>query len=381
MRAISVSMSPSIAVEAGDLAGDPVGGQPPLAARSDGGRSGPAAAYGHRSAPCGNRGSGRPPTAAAPPPAAPSGAGSRDRVPSVGERLLVVGVARPEQAGSGGGARGSPSGCRRIRKSSSLLRHISAVERLEAMLLDRLDHLGRRAAPTSAVVPKVPSLMWRPARPAICAISAAVRRRGPRPSNLTRPAKATWSHVHVEAHADRVGGDEVIDLAGLVHRDLGVAGARAERAHHHGGAAALAAHQSRRCDRPRAAEKATTALRGGSRVSLLRRRHSVSVEKRGRRDDLRLGHQPAHHRPDGLRAEQHRLLAAAGVEQPVGEDMAALGIGRRAGPRRWRGSRPAGRAASIRRCRRNSAAPGGRIFSSPVTSATAPSPLSRPMRS
>ena len=46
---------------------------------------------------------------------------------------------------------------------------------------------------SSAVVPKVPSLMWRPARPAICAISAAARRRGARPSNFTSWAKATWS--------------------------------------------------------------------------------------------------------------------------------------------------------------------------------------------
>jgi hypothetical protein len=49
--------------------------------------------------------------------------------------------------------------------------------------------------------------------------------------------------VHVEAHADGVGGHEVVDLAGLVQRDLGVAGARAERAHHHRRAAALAADQ------------------------------------------------------------------------------------------------------------------------------------------
>ena len=45
----------------------------------------------------------------------------------------------------------------------------------------------------SAVVPKLPSFMWRPARPAICAISGAARRRGARPSNFTSLAKATWS--------------------------------------------------------------------------------------------------------------------------------------------------------------------------------------------
>ena len=49
--------------------------------------------------------------------------------------------------------------------------------------------------------------------------------------------------VEVEAHADGVGGDEVVDIAVLVELDLGVAGARRERAQHHGGAAALAADQ------------------------------------------------------------------------------------------------------------------------------------------
>jgi hypothetical protein len=39
--------------------------------------------------------------------------------------------------------------------------------------------------------------------------------------------------VEVEPHADRVGGDEMVHVAVLVERDLGVAGARRERAHHH----------------------------------------------------------------------------------------------------------------------------------------------------
>jgi hypothetical protein len=49
--------------------------------------------------------------------------------------------------------------------------------------------------------------------------------------------------VEVQAHADGVGGDEEVDVAGLVELDLGVAGARRQRAEHHGGAAALAADQ------------------------------------------------------------------------------------------------------------------------------------------
>ena len=47
--------------------------------------------------------------------------------------------------------------------------------------------------------------------------------------------------VHVEAHADGVGGDEVIDLAALEHGDLGVAGGGRKRAHDHRSAALEAA--------------------------------------------------------------------------------------------------------------------------------------------
>ena len=50
-------------------------------------------------------------------------------------------------------------------------------------------------------------------------------------------------NIEIETHANGVGGDEIIDVAVLVERDLGIAGARAERAQHHGGPAALAAHQ------------------------------------------------------------------------------------------------------------------------------------------
>ena len=36
--------------------------------------------------------------------------------------------------------------------------------------------------------------------------------------------------VEIEAHADGVGGDQIVDVAGLVERDLRVAGARADSA-------------------------------------------------------------------------------------------------------------------------------------------------------
>ena len=46
--------------------------------------------------------------------------------------------------------------------------------------------------------------------------------------------------VEIEAHADGVGGDEVIDVAVLEHLHLRIARARRQRAQHHGGAAMLA---------------------------------------------------------------------------------------------------------------------------------------------
>ena len=49
--------------------------------------------------------------------------------------------------------------------------------------------------------------------------------------------------VEIEPHADGVGGDEIIDVAVLEHRDLRIARARRQRAQHDGGAAMLAADQ------------------------------------------------------------------------------------------------------------------------------------------
>ena len=48
-------------------------------------------------------------------------------------------------------------------------------------------------------------------------------------------------------------------------------------------------------------------------------------------DNLRLWQQGAHHRLQTLGAQDHRFLAAAGVEHPVGEDVAAFGIGAKLG--------------------------------------------------
>ena len=98
------------------------------------------------------------------------------------------------------------------------------------------------SAPISAVVPKLPSFICRPARPAIWASSAGGQAARAAAVELGEPGEGDMDQVHVEPHADGVGRHQMIDLAGLVHLDLGIAGAGAERAHDHGAAAPLAAH-------------------------------------------------------------------------------------------------------------------------------------------
>ena len=95
-------------------------------------------------------------------------------------------------------------------------------------------------SPPRPRVPKLPSRWWRPARPAICAISAMVSRRSRRPSNFSRPAKATWARPCSGPCRSRRWRPD-IDLPALEHCDLGVAGGRRQRAHHHRRAALEAA--------------------------------------------------------------------------------------------------------------------------------------------
>ena len=131
--------------------------------------------------------------------------------------------------------------------------------------------------------------------------------------------------VHVEAHPDRVGRDQEIDFAELEELDLGVARARAQGAHHHRRAAAMAADQfgdridrlGRKGDDGAAARQAGQLLRTG-----VGQRRQALAEL-----DLGIRTEAADKGNDGRRAEQHRLRAPARVQQAMGEDVAALGIG------------------------------------------------------
>ena len=49
--------------------------------------------------------------------------------------------------------------------------------------------------------------------------------------------------IKVKPHADGIGGDQIVDLAILIHFNLRIARARGKRAHHHGCTAFLTADQ------------------------------------------------------------------------------------------------------------------------------------------
>ena len=131
--------------------------------------------------------------------------------------------------------------------------------------------------------------------------------------------------VEIKSHADGVGRHHVVDFAGLVERDLGVAGARRQRAEHDRRAAALAADQfgdrvnflGREGDDGRAARQAREFLLAGK--AQLRQPRAA--------DDADAGQKPLDDRPHGGRAEHQRLLAATPVQHAIGEDVAALEIG------------------------------------------------------
>lgn len=130
--------------------------------------------------------------------------------------------------------------------------------------------------------------------------------------------------VEIEAHADGIGGDEIIDVAVLEHRNLRIARPRRQRAEHHGGTAMLAADQL----------GDGVDLVGGERddggAARLARDLAVAGEFQLRqaraRDHGHARQQALDDRAHGGGAQQQRLVAAAAVEDAVGEDVAAFEI-------------------------------------------------------
>ena len=131
--------------------------------------------------------------------------------------------------------------------------------------------------------------------------------------------------IHIQAHADGVGGNEKIDLARLVKRHLRIAGPGRERAHDHSGTAALAADQFRDGIDTVGGEGHDRRTAGQSgqflRAIVTEFRKSLAMDK------FRLRQKPPDQgRCDGG-AEEEGFKPASRMQQALGEDMAALRIG------------------------------------------------------
>ena len=116
--------------------------------------------------------------------------------------------------------------------------------------------------------------------------------------------------IEIEAHADRIGGDQIIDVARLIERHLRIARARAERAEHDGSAAALTADQF--------GDGIDLLGREGDDGGAPRQPGDLLLAGKGElreprpADDMRAGQQLLDHRPHGCGAEHQRFLARRG---------------------------------------------------------------------
>ncbi len=111
--------------------------------------------------------------------------------------------------------------------------------------------------------------------------------------------------IHVEAHADRVGGDQIVDLACLEHADLGVARPWAQRAEDDRSAAALPSDQLGQREHVGHGKGDDGAARRQPRYFFLA---GIGKRRKARPADmLDVRDQPAHQRLDRVGAEKHRL--------------------------------------------------------------------------
>ena len=198
------------------------------------------------------------------------------------------------------------------------------LHRLERVRLQRLRQLGveRRTAPGGAEgavaggAPGAAGDLRQFGRAELAELIAV---------ELAVGGKRNVVDVEIETHADGVGRHHVVDFAGLIERDLRVAGARRQRAEHHRRTAALAANElgdgvdlvGREGDDGRAARQPRDFLLAGK----------TELRQPRPAHDAGAGQQPFHDRPHGGGAEHQRFLAAAPVQHAIGEDVAALEIG------------------------------------------------------
>ena len=125
------------------------------------------------------------------------------------------------------------------------------------------------------------------------------------PIKLPDAGKGDMVEIHVEPHPDRIGGDEIIDLACLEHPDLGIARPWRQRPEHDSGAAALTPDQlgERKHVGDGKGDDGTAARQPGHLL--------VSGIGQGRKarpaDMLEFGDETPHQRLDRVGAEKHRF--------------------------------------------------------------------------
>ena len=191
------------------------------------------------------------------------------------------------------------------------------------MRFNRVNHfLFQRATVFSNAESPVCGMAARPSR------NLGQLRRGQTPHRLAVKfqiiCQRDMADIHIQPHADGVCGDQKINITVLIQLNLGIAGPRRERAHHHS------------CPAPLAADKLSQPihLRGGKgdnggaalqACGFLLARISEARETIPA-DELCLWQQGFQQRPHGMCTQQQCLMTAPGMQQPVCEYMAAFPV-------------------------------------------------------
>src|SRR5579872_4665039 len=151
---------------------------------------------------------------------------------------MIVGVARLDEAGHRRALIKAAQQCTDGLTPQPRIAPGNPGQRLETMILDRRDdrRLDRPLLGGGAKGP-VAHVAAGTARD----LTDLGRRQAARaaPVEFAEAGEGDMVEVHVEPHSDRVGSDQVIDLAGLEHANLSIASPRAQGAEHDSGAAAL----------------------------------------------------------------------------------------------------------------------------------------------
>ncbi len=131
-------------------------------------------------------------------------------------------------------------------------------------------------------------------------------------------------NVHIQPHANRIGGDQIIDLSGLIHLHLGIAGAGAQCAQDNRRAAALLADRlcqfidliDRKGDNRTAPFQAVEFLCPGI----------AEGRQAGAAFDHRIGDQMPDQARHAVRPQEHGFKPSPGMQQTVCENMTPLWI-------------------------------------------------------